>query len=43
VWKPVSTPRSEDRAQEDRSNLASIDDPHAAMKVYRRIVCGSRA
>jgi hypothetical protein len=39
----VSTPRSEDRAQEDRSNVTSIDDPHAAMKVYRRIVCGFRA
>jgi hypothetical protein len=37
----VSTP-PEDRAQEDRSNVASIDDPHAAMKVYRRIVCGIR-
>jgi hypothetical protein len=38
----VSMPRSEDRAQEDHSNATSIDDPHAAMKVYRRIVCGIR-
>jgi hypothetical protein len=39
----VSTPRSEHGAPEDRNNVASIDDPHAAMRLYRRIVCGSRA
>jgi hypothetical protein len=39
----VSTPLPEDRNQEEPSNVASIDDPHAAMRIYRRIVCGSRA
>jgi hypothetical protein len=36
----VSTPVPQDKAQEEPSE---IDDRHAAMRVYRRIVCGSRA
>jgi hypothetical protein len=39
----VSTPVAQDKAQDELSAVASIDDPHAAMRVYRRIVCGSRA
>jgi hypothetical protein len=38
----VSTPVPQDKAQDEPSEAASIDDPHAAMKVYRRIVCGIR-
>ena len=40
----VSTPVPHDKvAQDEPSDVASMDDPHAAMRVYRRIVCGSRA
>ncbi len=39
----VSTPVPQDKAQDEPSDVASIDDPHAAMRVYRRIVCGIRA
>jgi hypothetical protein len=37
----VSTLAPQDRDQ-DEPNVISIDDPHAAMRVYRRLVCGSR-
>jgi hypothetical protein len=36
----VSTPVPQEKAQAELSDVASIDDPHAAMMVYRRIVCG---
>jgi hypothetical protein len=39
----VSTPVPQDKAQDEPADVASIDDPHAAMRIYRRIVCGSRA
>jgi hypothetical protein len=39
----VSTLASRDGEQEEPGSVVSTDDPHAAMRVYRRIVCGSRA
>jgi len=39
----VSTPTPQHEAQDESSNVISTDDPHAAMRVYRRLVRGSRA
>jgi hypothetical protein len=33
----------QDKAQDEPNDVASLDDPHAAMRIYRRIVCGGRA
>jgi len=38
----VSTPVPQDKAQDEPSDVASMDDPHAAMRIYRRIV-GAKA
>jgi hypothetical protein len=37
----VSTPVPRDGEQDEAAKVVSMDDPHAAMRVYRRIVCGS--